>query len=412
MPNTPSKLDLSPAAEAYVWGFPIVSVHRTRLLLCSRSDTGTMNHIDNLATPSDRAIVVPNNDTLYSSAWYDLRHGDLTIEVPPMDHVDRYWNVMILDAFTHVAYVCRRHHGVNGTRVRVTLDPTRPPSNDDSEVVTLGTPTAWVILRVLVESPEDLIKARSLQRAIEVLAPASHPFERTARAGRATEIGKSGVEFYSELKRYIAKDPPAPWHPKLSRAAQAIVDDPSGVPVEQLMAGVEAGEKRILGFNGADNVDKNGWRTGKGASGFDGDILKRAAGAKFGLGGHQAIENRSYIAQHDSDGDALQGARTLQLRFEADNLPPCRGFWSLTAYGTDLYLVENEIDRWSISDRTPGLFYDDDGSLTITVSATRPVDIANWLPVPNGPYLMGLRVYEGDEAVVSCNWFPPFLTAA
>ena len=84
----------------------------------------------------------------------------------------------------------------------------------------------------------------------------------------------------------------------------------------------------------------------------------------------------------------------------------------LTAYGTDLYLVENEIDRWSISDRTPGLFYDDDGSLTITVSATRPVDIANWLPVPNGPYLMGLRVYEGDEAVVSCDWFPPFLTAA
>ena len=77
-----------------------------------------------------------------------------------------------------------------------------------------------------------------------------------------------------------------------------------------------------------------------------------------------------------------------------------------------MYLVENEIDRWSISDRTPGLFYDDDGSLTITVSATRPVDIANWLPVPNGPYLMGLRVYEGDEAVVSCNWFPPFLTAA
>ena len=104
--------DISPAAEAYVWGFPLVSVHRTRLLLCSKTDTGSMNHIDDLATPNDRAIVVPNNDTLYSSAWYDLRHGDLTIDVPPMDHADRYWNVMILDAYTHVAYVCRRHHGV------------------------------------------------------------------------------------------------------------------------------------------------------------------------------------------------------------------------------------------------------------------------------------------------------------
>ena len=32
-----------------------------------------------------------------------------------MDHPDRYWNVMVLDAYTHVAYVCRRHHGVEGT---------------------------------------------------------------------------------------------------------------------------------------------------------------------------------------------------------------------------------------------------------------------------------------------------------
>ncbi|MDC3359450.1 DUF1254 domain-containing protein, partial [Pseudomonadales bacterium] len=99
---------ISPAAEAYIWGFPLASVHRTRLLLCSKNDSGTMNHVDDLATPSDRAIVVPNNDTLYSSAWYDLRHGDLTIDVPPMDHPNRYWNVMVLDAYTHVAYICRR----------------------------------------------------------------------------------------------------------------------------------------------------------------------------------------------------------------------------------------------------------------------------------------------------------------
>jgi hypothetical protein len=369
-----------------------------------------MNHIDDLATPSDRAIVVPNNDTLYSSAWYNLRHGDLTIEVPPMDHAERYWNVMILDAYTHVAYVCRRHHGVHGTRVSVTYDPTTPPSNDASDVVTLGTPTAWVIIRVLVESPDDIITARELQHAIDVTAPATHPNERTERAGRATTIAQSGADFYTELKRYIEIDPPAPWHPQLSKQAQAIVDDPSSVSAEVLSAGVEEGEKLIVGLNVSGNIAKNGWSTGQNATGFGGDILKRAVGAKFGLGGHQAIENRSYIAQSDSDGKPLDGSRSLQLRFEANNMPPCSAFWSLTAYGIDMYLVENEIDRWSISDRTPGLVYADDGSLTITISAQRPFDIANWLPVPNGPYMMGLRVYEGDNAVVSCEWFPPHLT--
>ena len=79
--------------------------------------------------------------------------------------------------------------------------------------------------------------------------------------------------------------------------------------------------------------------------------------------------------------------------------------------GMDLYLVENEIDRWSISDRTPGLVYGDDGSLTITLSAARPEGTANWLPVPSGRYMLGMRVYEGDDAVIACDWFPPPLTA-
>ena len=72
---------MSAAAEAYVWGFPLISVHRTRLLLCSKHDSGRINHIDNLATPDDKAIVVPNNDTLYSSGWYDLSYGDLVLSL-------------------------------------------------------------------------------------------------------------------------------------------------------------------------------------------------------------------------------------------------------------------------------------------------------------------------------------------
>ena len=407
MTDSASSVSMSAAAEAYVWGFPLISVHRTRLLLCSKHDTGRINHVDDLATPDDKAIVVPNNDTLYSSGWYDLRHGDLVIDVPPMDHPDRYWNVMVLDGYTHVAYVCRRHHGVEGTRVTLTLDPDTPPPNDDSQVVTLGTPTAWVIFRVLVESPDDIVSARALQHRICVTAPASHPIVRTERVGRATAIAKSGADVFSELQTYVAIDPPPRWHPKLSPPAQAILDDPSSVSEETLVAGIAEGEKRIMARNLQGTVSQNGWNTGRDAYGFGDDIVKRAAGAKFGLGGHQAIENRSYIAQNDSQGSPLNGTRPLQLRLAADNMPPCDAFWSLTAYGTDMYLVANEIDRWSISDRTPGLVYADDGSLTLYLSAEPPGVRENWLPVPAGPYLLGMRVYEGQPEVVACEWFPP-----
>jgi hypothetical protein len=327
-----------------------------------------------------------------------------------MDHPARYWNVMIADAYTHVAYIARRHHGVNGTRVRVTFDPTRPPADNDDDVVTIGTPTAWVIIRVLVESPEDITLARSLQHAITVTAPDSHPIARTERAGRATEIGKAGSSFFTELRGYVELDPPAPWHPQLSGAAQKILDDPSAVSESEREAGIEEGEALISRGNSKSAVIENGWSTGREAGGPGDDILRRAIGARFGLGGHYAIENRSYTALHDEQGNRPDGSRPLWMRFEADTMPPCSAFWSLTAYGTDLYLVENEIDRWSISDRTPGLLYDRDGSLTIQLSADRPTNIANWLPVPNGPYLLGMRVYEGHPEVIDCKWFPPALT--
>ncbi len=401
--------DVSPFAEAYIWGYPLVAVQRTRQLFCSKVPSGILNHIDDLATPADRGVVVPNNDTLYSSGWYDLRHGDLTITVPPMDHAQRYWNLMVVDAYTHVAYVCRRHHGTQGTSVRVTHDPTMPPSNDASKVVRVATPTAWVIIRVLVESPDDLVAARALQLKFAVLAPRSHPQDLSVRGERPTTIAKTGGAYFSELQGYREVDPPGKWQPALSNAAQSIVDNPTGYTDVDLAAGVSDGESVMQRLHLRGSVQQNGWSTGRESTGFGSDIVKRALGAKFGLGGHQAIENRSYTAQQDADGDTLNGSSPLQLTFAADALPPCTGFWSLTAYGTDLYLIENEIDRWSLGDRTPGLVYAADGSLTIQISADRPVDSANWLPVAPGPYLLGLRVYEGLSAVVDCSWFPPQL---
>ncbi len=206
-------------------------------------------------------------------------------------------------------------------------------------------------------------------------------------------------------------DPPAPWHPQLSSEAQAIVNNPSNESEAVLRQGVAEGEKLIVGRNFSDNVVQHGWSTSRAANGPGKDIVKRAAGAKFGLGGHYAIENRSYTALNDAQKLPLDGDRALTLRFEANAMPPCDAFWSLTAYGTDMYLVENEIERWSISDRKAGLVYAEDGSLTIHLSAERPADTANWLPVPRGRYLLGMRVYEGKDEVINCEWFPPNLEA-
>ena len=88
-------IDPARARDAYIWGYPLVVMHRTRALHCSRTPLGQLHHVDRLATPTDRTVVAPNNDTLYSSGWYDLATGDLVLEVPP---IERYWSVMVLEA--------------------------------------------------------------------------------------------------------------------------------------------------------------------------------------------------------------------------------------------------------------------------------------------------------------------------
>ena len=198
-----------------------------------------------------------------------------------------------------------------------------------------------------MESPDDIKTARELQHGITVTAPASHPHTCTERAGRATTIAQAGADYFAKLKRYIDLDPPAHWHPRLSPAAQAIVDDSSSVTTEELAAGVAEGEELILRGNGSDAVKRNGWSSGRAATGSGNEILKRAVGAKFGLGGHQAIENRSMLPA-DALGNRIDGTKPLTLLCGRQQttmqcvLVPYR-------IRPRHVPVENAIDRWSLA---------------------------------------------------------------
>lgn len=395
------------AVDAFVWGYPLVVMHRTRALLCSRLGPGRMVHRDQLATPLDRAVVAPNNDTLYSSGWFDLRSGDVVVDVPPMDRPDRYWSVMLLDAYTHVAYVSRRHYGCDGSRVRLTLDAAHEAPRGITDVLPIATPTVWVLVRVLVDGPQDLEAARALQRAITVTPLGNHPSEPTIRQGRPNQVHTAGAAFYDELRAAIAVDPPAQWHPPCDPGARRVIDGDHDLTEEALAGAVDSGERRLRTRGLANDATANGWGTRMRGADFGDDLLLRAATAKFVLAAHHPAENRSYNAIHDAAGQPLDGRHPLALTFASGGEPPSTAFWSLTAYGPDMYLVDNEIDRWSIGDRTPGLRRAADGGLTITVGGPRPAEDGNWLPAPEGSYRLGLRVYEGLPEVVDATWFPP-----
>jgi hypothetical protein len=81
-------LDLG--VQAYVYGYPLLDTNRVYLTSTSvnvpdGAGGGPVNqfsHIRRLTNPSDKTVVAPNHDTLYSIAWLDLRAHPIVVHMP------------------------------------------------------------------------------------------------------------------------------------------------------------------------------------------------------------------------------------------------------------------------------------------------------------------------------------------
>ncbi|MCB0165670.1 MAG: DUF1214 domain-containing protein [Anaerolineae bacterium] len=78
-------------------------------------------------------------------------------------------------------------------------------------------------------------------------------------------------------------------------------------------------------------------------------------------------------------------------------------------YRNHFYLVANPINRYAIGDRTPGLQYNNDGSLDLYLQhdSPEPDQESNWLPTSVGDFRPTLRMYQPGEAVLDGSWQPP-----
>ena len=191
-----------------------------------------------------------------------------------------------------------------------------------------------------------------------------------------------------------------------------------------------------LGFrDGEDKVEEqvaalgrkiNGWNV---ASAFGdrnfyhGDWLLRAAAAKAGIYGNDAVEAVYPATKALADGSALDGSKhKYMLTFAADRYPPVNAFWSVTMYdGKTQLLIENPIDRYLInSPMLPSMKKNADGSLTIYILKDSPGQSmeSNWLPAPNGPMYLVMRLYWPKTAPPSIlpagdgTWQPPAIRLA
>ncbi len=432
------------AEEAFLYGLPISMAYKIMYQYAVdeggsqyKAPFNTIANIPKVYTPADTAIVTPNSDTPYSWLWMDLRAEPMVICVPEIEK-DRYYSVMLTSLYTfNFGYIGSRATG-NGAGCYAVAGPewSGEASSGVAKVFTSETEFALATFRTQLFNPGDIDNVKAIQAKYEAKplsafldtdAPAAPPAIDWPAIDNTTEKTNvfSNLAF---LLQFAAPIGPAEVEvPLREKFATIGIEAGKSYPTVDLTdadktamaAALKPAEEAIKTKLETIGKPVEGWTFVTSGIGdrtvYDGDWAQRAAVAVGGILANDPKEAAYAITREDADGNTLDGSSAIYtMTFPKDGLPPVNAFWSVTMYdGKTQLLIKNPIDRYLInSPMLPDLKTNDDGSLTIYVQKDEPTDPvakANWLPAPDGPIYMVLRLYWPKEEALDGKWSPPGL---
>lgn len=427
--DAPIAVTESELKEAVYYTFPLMIMDATESVETNaetfvpgipRAPVNQLIHAVKMADASSKSVVTPNVDTYYSRLWLDMTAEPIVLEFPVVK--DRFCNVQVLDAWTNTTRLITD----GGTYIfaRKGQNVTVPPG---AILVEMPTAMGWCIVRVLNNGEGDYDNVKKIQYAMK-----AYPLSAYGNAGYVAPKGTydaakdvnpvmkcmamSLEEYFAKANSLMEKNSPLSFDAKIINRLKKLGVGP-GLKLKKIENGAELFAKIKASFK-ADAVavaatykKKMGgvWSYFTEPIGNFGKAYDfRAAVALVGLGANTnevAIYPR---ADYDSNQEALNGTNSYTLHFSS--LPPVEkgGFWSITAYGDDDYLIDNPINRYNVTDRSEYKL-NADGTLDVTLSANAPQDGSFWLPTGNKGFHLFMRMYLPDLKALN-TWTPPTIT--
>ena len=418
-------------ADSYVFGYPLVLMGVARDAAVGtdpgQAPINTLRHAQALPPIGASNPLQPSLDTLDSTGWLDVGTEPVIVSLP--DSRGRYIDARVLDMWTNVVWSTSSQFATRAAGIKAqTIAFVGPGWQGDlpNGVKRVDVPTrnAWVSVRIQSNGTRDLTAVRKLQRAIRV-APLSVYTGDTRSASitppRSDAAAASGTPaaqvaaldangFFSRLAQALPENPPTPADPHALKFLADLGVTP-GEPVtlpnasDAITAGLADGRDRVV-TPPSNVLTGNGWSWfGDGVGNYGPDYALRAYAAYTQPGiGMKNDEVRATVTL-DSDGHALNGANRYVIHFAPNQLPPVRGFWSITAYTKEGALGESAPARLAVGDRN-GAHRNRDGSLDVVVSSAH-VRAANWLPAPRTDLQLVLRLYAPKPQATDGTWQPP-----
>jgi hypothetical protein len=291
-----------------------------------------------------------------------------------------------------------------------------------SRVIQAPTNTVWLIGRTLVNGADDLPVAVALTNQYQLVPLSAYPqFLETGTYTPPINVpvnppnpdfkgfpvtsspGFSQPEFFDVLATYAAQNPPpSDQEPQADQLVQdGLLNQNQLNPIVATLAQDAFKVKLALS-----SKKQNGWSEQLNIGTYGTDYLLRGAVASFGLGANIPDDAVYANALTDINGNALDGNNNYAIHFPSGQMPLVKGFWSVTVYDQNGFLVSNQIQRYSVGSET-GLAPNADGSVDILLQSTPPLLQSNWLPTPAGPFTLTLRLYWPDSTILNGKWTIP-----
>jgi hypothetical protein len=429
--------DFATASDAYVYGYPLVTMEMTRRIISNvdkaegtRAPMGTLIKAREYPNASFRDVTAPNADTLYTTAFFDVGDEPWVLDQPDMK--GRYFLLPLLSGWTDVFEAPGKRTTGTGPKTFLVTGPGwtgKVPAG----MAQLKSPTSlvWLIGRLYCSgTPEDYAAVHELQDAFKLQPLSTWGQTYTPPAGKVDpsidmktsvrdQVNQlTAVEFFTLLAELMKRNPPAAADaPVLAQFAKiGLVPgksfDPQFVDKRWEKRLPELSYARtMLHFKSKDVTQQNGWGFTTKTGLYGVNYLQRALLTAIGLGANRPQDAVYPTSMKPSLLENYSGEKKYVLRFKKGQLPPVRGFWSLTMYDEGFFFVSNPINRYSMSLRTNPK-YEADGSLVIYIQneSPGPDKEANWLPAPKGKFHLMMRLYWPDEkkpSIIDGSWKVP-----
>ena len=438
--RAPADTAINDAADAYLYGFPLVVMDMTRKQTTNvesagpeRAPMGQFVRMRTFPTATYRDVPGANTDTLYTMVWLDVSKEPWVLSIPDMG--DRYYMMPMLDGWTNVF----RSPGTRTTGNKAQNYAIVGPGWSGAlpkDVTEYKSPSGlvWILGRIYCTgTPQDYAKVHALQDKFSVVPLTSYgkpytppPAEVDASLDMKTPViaqlqAMNIVDYFSYLAKLLKTNPPAaqdaPMVARMAKIGLVPGQDFDPTSEKEAMNGVpKLGLMKMLG-RVKEQQPINGWLVfGSDVGNWGTDYLLRATTAWLGPGWNLPADAVYPLSQKAANGDDYNGAdHKYVLRFDKGQFPPVKGFWSLTMYDENNFLAANPLNRYTLGQRDK-FVTNPDGSVDLYFQADSPgkAKESNWLPAPRTKFGVMLRLYwptDTPPSIIDGTWKPPAIKA-